>query len=129
MIPVVAIIMGIGIAMLALYLDYRKKADTLKHYHAERLAAIERGLELPPLPLPVEPPPPPPRDPFERSVVRSRRAGLVLLFIGLSVAGAMFSIGVSAFWFGLIPSAIGLALLISSYLEAREQDKRGGSGP
>ena len=37
MIPIVAIVMGVGIGMLALFLDYRKKRDMFALHHKERL--------------------------------------------------------------------------------------------
>jgi len=127
LIPIVAIVMGIGIGMLAIYLDFRRKSDTFKLYHAERMAAIEKGIELPPLPAGL----------FQHSLrrepspARHRRAGLILLFLGLAIAAAMWGTGIPAFWWGLVPAAIGLAFLVASFLEAREQKKAppGEGGP
>ena len=118
MIPIVAIVMGIGIGMLAVYLDFRRKSETLKLYHAERMAAIEKGIELAPLPPEF----------FgnvarESNPTRHRRTGLVLLLLGLSVAAAMWGMGIPAFWWGFVPAAIGLAFLLSSILEMRERKK------
>jgi len=124
-IPIVSIVMGICIGMLALYLDYRKKIDTLKLYHAERMAAIERGLELPPLPEAFFGS----RTSLELQLARSRKTGLILLFIGLSIAGAMYGMDIAAFWWGFVPASLGLALLISSLLEMREHQKRRISSP
>ena len=50
MIPIVAIVMGIGIGMLSLYLDYRKKREMFAMHHKERLTAIDKGMEVAPLP-------------------------------------------------------------------------------
>src|SRR5580658_1417162 len=50
LIPIIAIVMGLSVAMLCLYLDFRKKRELFQLYHAERMAAIEKGIELPPLP-------------------------------------------------------------------------------
>ena len=50
MIPIVAIVMGIGIGMLSLFLDYRKKREMFAMHHKERLTAIDKGMEVPPLP-------------------------------------------------------------------------------
>ena len=50
MIPIVAIVMGVGIGMLSLFLDYRKKREMFAMHHKERLAAIDKGMEVPPLP-------------------------------------------------------------------------------
>ncbi len=45
LIPIIAIIMGIGIGMLAIYLGYRKRKELFTCYHLERMAAIEKGIE------------------------------------------------------------------------------------
>jgi len=49
-IPIVAIIMGIGIGMLAIWSEHKRKAQLLEQNHRERMHAIEKGIELPPLP-------------------------------------------------------------------------------
>ena len=50
LIPIVAIVMGVSIGMLALWLDYRKKREIYQLHHAERMAAIEKGVDVPLLP-------------------------------------------------------------------------------
>ena len=50
LIPILAIVMTIGAGMLKLYLNYQKRKDMFALYHQERMAAIEKGIELPPLP-------------------------------------------------------------------------------
>ena len=47
---VLATALGVGIGMLALWIDYRKKRDIFELHHKERMLAIERGMEVPPLP-------------------------------------------------------------------------------
>ena len=115
-IPLVAIIMGVGIGMLSLFLQFRRKRDMFQLYHAERMAAIEKGIELPPLPPEF----------FQDTgrtapaPVRHRRGGLVLLFLGIAVCVALWGTGARAYLWGLTPAAIGLALLVASVLEARD---------
>ncbi len=108
-IPLVAIIMGIGVGMLALWLDHQKKIHILELHHKERLMAIERGMEVPPLPVEffLE------RGKSETSLDSSLRWGLILLLLGLAIATALILNGdsSSAAW-SLIPMAIGLAQLI-----------------
>ena len=108
-IPLVAIIMGIGVAMLALWLDHQKKIHLFELHHKERLMAIERGMELPPLPAEFFQGQGKP----ESSLVSNLRWGLIWLFLGMAIAAAMILNGDSsrAAW-GLIPIAIGLAQLI-----------------
>lgn len=50
MVPITAIVMGIGIAMLGMWLDYRKKSEIYALHHKERMAAIEKGMDVPFLP-------------------------------------------------------------------------------
>jgi hypothetical protein len=132
LIPIIAIIMGIGMSMLRIYLDFRRKSEVLRLYHAERMAAIEKGIELPPLPehfvQPVQPESS--AQPWryaESPAARHRRHGLLLIVIGLSVTWAMWKMWLDpVFWWGLVPAAIGVALLVSSLVEGGPP---GGSGP
>jgi hypothetical protein len=49
-IPILAIVMGIGYAMLAIWLRYQRRKEVYEMHHRERMLAIERGMEVPPLP-------------------------------------------------------------------------------
>ena len=49
-IPIVAIIMSLSIPIVFALVDYRRRRDIVEANHKERMAAIERGMELPPLP-------------------------------------------------------------------------------
>ena len=117
LIPIISVIMGIGVAMLAIYLGYRKRKELLDHFHQERMAAIEKGIECPPWPdklLGDENAPASPR--------RHLLKGLVWLFIGL---GGMVAVYVAidheqALW-GLIPAGIGLAHLIYYFVEGKKE--------
>ena len=118
-IPIVSIVLGISFAMLQAWLGYRRRSEALKYYHAERMAAIEKGLELPPLPAGLT-------EGEERSRgepgwVRHRRNGLILLGVGLAVSAALWGAHDRDYLWGLVPAAIGAAFLIASLLEAQEQ--------
>jgi hypothetical protein len=112
LIPIVAIVMGIGIGMLSLLLDYRKKRDIYALHHKERLAAIEKGIEVPPLPAEF----------FEDSRKGRRRneplsglrSGLVWLFVGIALCVALYATHPdrSLWTWGLLPIAGGLAKLL-----------------
>lgn len=117
LIPIIAIILGIGFVMLRAYLDYRRRRELYQLYHAERMAAIEKGIELPPLPVEFF------KDTRvrEAAAVRHRRWGLILLFIGVTVGAALWGTGDRDGWWGLVPAGWGLALLLSSLLEKQEQ--------
>ena len=117
LIPIVAIIMGVSIGMLSLYLQFVRKREMFQLYHTERMAAIEKGIELPPMPPEFFEG----RRRTELAPVRHRRSGLILLFIGIALTAALWGTGgTPAYLWGLIPAAIGLALLLSSVLEARD---------
>lgn len=113
LVPITAIVMGIGIAMLGLWLDFRKKRDFYALFHQERLAAIEKGMEPPALPP----------DFFYRGGRNAPdflRRGLVFLFLGAALTAAMLLENHSGAWFGLIPAAIGLANLILYAVQVRQ---------
>ncbi|MGH8288958.1 MAG: DUF6249 domain-containing protein [Steroidobacteraceae bacterium] len=126
-VPVVAIVLGIGCAMFSMYLDYRKKRELLQLHHAERMAAIEKGIELPPLP----------EEYFSSRRGRSysthakgRRTGLILLFLGIAITLGLWGgagPGDTTFWWGLVLVGLGLAFLLAAALDAREL--RQSSGP
>ena len=115
MVPIVAIVMGIGIGMLSLFLDYRKKRDMFAMHHKERMAAIEKGMEVPPLP-----------PEFFQDVHRKRapsdylRRGLILLFLGVAVTGALYTTARNAYPWGLVLVALGAAQLLFYFLEGRK---------
>jgi len=111
LIPIVAIVMGIGVGMLALWVDYSKKREIFELHHKERMLAIERGMEVPPLPEGL----------FGNRQCDARRAGradylrrgLLWLLVGLAIATALaVNRDIQAAAWGLIPIAVGLAYLI-----------------
>ena len=114
MVPIVAIIMGVGIGMLSLFLDYRKKREMFALHHKERLAAIEKGMEVPPLP---------PEFFRENRRVRAPgdylRRGLVLLLVGVAITIALFDSTRHNYLWGLVPTAMGVANLIYYWFERR----------
>lgn len=125
LIPIVAIVMGIGIGMLAIWLDYRKKRDILELHHKERMTAIERGMEVPPLPAALL---------QSERVVRHAvpgdylRRGLLWLAVGLAIA-TLLGVNYSperATW-GLLPIAVGVAYLIFYATDASHR-KAGRAG-
>ncbi len=109
LIPLLAIFMGIGIGMLGLVLSYKKRKEMFSLYHQERMAAIDKGIELPPLPdgfFSEEPKNP-------ASPHRHLLKGLVWLFLGVAVTAAIYANhGRDIALYGLIPTSVGLAYLI-----------------
>ncbi|MBM0104554.1 hypothetical protein JM946_07335 [Steroidobacter sp. S1-65] len=125
LVPLVAIMFGVGVPLsipiLWIALNYRKRRRLMELNHIERMAAIERGMEVPPLPLELI---------DGRSRPRSSLLpGLVWFFIGLAMVAGSLSIGDDLpVVFGLVPLGIGLAYLIyygveGRHLEARQQEQ------
>jgi hypothetical protein len=126
LIPIVAILMVFGTGMLAIFVNYRKRKHMFSLYHQERMAAIDKGVELPPLP----------EDFFREEGAPPRRssqghgtllAGLILVFTGLSLYLALhFTIpripetGGDAALFALIPAGIGVACLLYYFAVGRK---------
>lgn len=116
----IVFVMGIPLSMPIIYmaLDYRKRRRLMELHHAERMAAIERGMELPPLP----------KELFETGRNRRRTTsllpGLVWFFIGVGILIAMQSISDEEAMIGLVPAGIGLAYLIYYFIEGRKIEAR-----
>ena len=124
-IPIFGILFGIGgpaaVVIIWFTLNYYKRRKLMELHHAERMAAIERGMEIPPLPIELI---------DGRSVPKRRRTallpGLVWFFVGLAVvvgtlAGHDEDVPV---FLGLIPLGIGLAYLIYYFAEGRAVEAR-----
>jgi len=108
-IPIVAIVMGIGIGMLGLWTEHKRKSQMLEQMHKERMAAIEKGIELPPMnaePYTNKSPP------SVANPARILRNGVFMVTFGVVLYFALNTVGASpAAVFGLIPATIGIANL------------------
>ena len=112
-IPIVAILAGIAVAIVAMFTGHRQRLQRAELRHRERLAAIDKGFELPPDPPDV--------DPKAGDDARFLRHGLVLVALGVTLTAAMFQIPDKnvPYLFGLIPAAIGVAYLVYYVIRAR----------
>ena len=122
LVPVLGVIFAVGlplsIPIVYIALNYRKRKRLMELSHAERMAAIERGMEVPPLPLELI-------DGNSRKRRSSLLPGLVWFFVGLAVVAGSLSIGDDMpVVFGLVPLAIGLAYLIYYGIEGRHAEAR-----
>jgi hypothetical protein len=127
LVPVLGVIFAVGlplsIPIVYIALNYRKRKRLMELSHAERMAAIERGMEVPPLPLELI-------DGNSRKRRSSLLPGLVWFFIGLAmVAGYLLGGDLGdgdelPVVFGLVPLGIGLAYLIYYALEGRHVEAR-----
>lgn len=120
MIPIISIVLGIGVAMLAIYLSYRKRKEVFALHHQERMLAIEKGMELPPLPEGLLEDSAAPYNP-RRHLLK----GLVWLFVGLGGGLALWatvdSEGAHYSLFSLVFIGIGAAHLIYYFAEGKKQ--------
>ncbi len=117
LIPIISVIMGVGIGMLALILNFKRRKDLFALYHQERMAAIEKGVELPPLPdalLSEDATPYHPR--------RHLLKGAWWVLVGLGLGVALYAT-VEERWylFALIPVGAGLAHLIYYAVEGSKE--------
>lgn len=117
-IPIVAIVMGIGIGMLAIWTDHKRKAQLLEQYHKERVVALEKGLPLPELDsrlVALD-------DSQQPTAARAFRNGIMMLLIGIVLYFALDAlIEERVALFGLIPAAIGIANLAYGVMLQRKE--------
>ena len=115
MIPITAIIMSLLIPIVFSIVDYKRRRDIVEANHKERMAAIERGMEVPQLP-----------ESFYLSLKPARRSsyllpGLIWLFVGIGLFVALGAVaGHGVRYFGLIPVGVGLAFLVYYFVEGRK---------
>jgi len=119
-IPIVAIIMGLAIPIVAIIADFAKRRKIYELHHKERLAAIEKGVELPPLPVELI-------GAYPKGRPRYLLRGLVWLFGGLgtllALAGVTRSEAEKVWMLGLIPTGVGLAYLIYYFVEGKRVEE------
>jgi len=121
MIPIFGIVFGIAVAIVAIVTSHRQKMQRADLRHKERLAAIDKGLELPPE---TEDP----EDAGKRSRSGSLRSGLIGLAVGIVLYFALDRLASDDIaLFGLIPAAIGLANLIFYFIEGRKAGTNGAT--
>ena len=117
LIPIVVITMGVGLAAVVMYLNYRKRKDVFTLYHQERMAALEKGVEVPPLPDSLLSDEARPYNPRKHLL-----KGLAWLFVGLGAGVAVWAtVGYTWALFGLVFIGIGAAHLIYYAVEGKNE--------
>jgi len=115
-IPIIGIILGVTIAIVSIITSHRQKVQRNDMRHKERLAAIEKGLEIPSDPVETE----------NGKKTGGLRSGLIGLFVGIVLYFALKEVADSdVALFGLIPAAVGIANLLSYFLETRKASGNG----
>jgi uncharacterized membrane protein HdeD (DUF308 family) len=114
-IPIIGIILGVTIAIVAIITGHRQKLQRNDMRHKERLAAIEKGLEIPPEPV----------EPQNGKKSGTLRSGFIGLFVGIVLYFALREVADSdVALFGLIPAAVGIANLLTYFLEGRKANDK-----
>jgi len=119
--PLAVILVVFGWLGFSAWCDYRKRSELLRLHHQERMAALEKGLELPPYPSED-------LDAEQRTTVQSDKPGRILLIglvwlflgIGFAIALAAVKLPNTSPAFAAVPAAIGLAYLIYHFVEGRK---------
>lgn len=132
LIPIVAIVGGLSIPILYILTQFKRRQQLLEQNHKERMAAIERGIELPPLPIEALSDHPHHGAGCGRGAwggpARHLRTGIFWLFIGLALGLALWvRRGPDHAVWALIPIAGGLAKLVF-YGLASKPELTGGNG-
>jgi hypothetical protein len=116
LIPIIAIFMSLLIPIVFAITDYRRRRDIVEAHHKERIAAIERGMDLPPLP-----------EAFFKPLEKNGRprhllTGMIWLFVGIGVGVFLYAVaGHDVAAIGLIPAGVGLAFLVYYFIEGRNE--------
>jgi tetrahydromethanopterin S-methyltransferase subunit B len=112
LIPIFGIVFGVGIAVVAIIVGHREKLKRAELRHRERMAALEKGIELP-----AEP-----DLDADRQRTGSLKSGVMGILIGIVLYFALDRVADDdVALFGLIPAAVGAANLVAWIVEARRR--------
>ena len=125
LIPIISVTVSLGALIVWIVVWHRRRMHEVDARHQERMAAIEKGLELPPESLPQSEPPP-----RSRYLLR----GLIWLGVGLAITfGGHDWLRAPLGGAGWIAVAVGAAYLIFYFVEGfraplakREEPASGG---
>src|SRR5215470_7000263 len=111
LIPIISVTVSLGALIVWIVVWYRRRMHEVDCRHKERMAAIEKGLELPPESLPQ-----PQQAPRSRYLLR----GLIWLGVGLAITfGGHDWLRAPMGGSGWIAVAVGAAYLIFYFVEGR----------
>ncbi len=110
LIPFISIVMGISIPLTAIILHFMKRRQILEQFHKERMAAIEKGIEIPEIPAEAF---------CETGETPSRGgrhgillAGLIATFLGVALYFVINNFRPDRALVALFPIGLGLAFLM-----------------
>jgi len=113
LIPLSAIILGISAGIVGIMSRHRQLLQRVDLRHKERLAAMEKGLELPP-------------ETADSDIRRPRYLlkGLVWTFIGVGVYFPLQALaGQDESKLALVPLSVGLAYLVYYFVQGRREEQ------
>jgi hypothetical protein len=118
-IGLVVVTLSLSIPIVYIVTRSRRAQKAMDLIHAQRMAAIERGMELPPTSFDL--------NKNETAVPKTHTAllpGLMWLFVGIAIVAAWaVDHDLLPIFLGLIPMGIGLAYLIYYFVEERRSSK------
>jgi hypothetical protein len=121
-IPIIAIVFSLSIPIIAIITDAAKRRKIYELHHKERLAAIEKGVEIPPLPPELF------TKDYGQGVKKPRYLlkGLVWLLVGLGSLVALYYDPDRREWalYALIPVGVGLAYLLYYAIAGRKEEEQ-----
>ena len=127
LIPIIAVTLGLTIPIVALVVNYLRRRALIEALGRERLAHIERGTPPPPWPeglMADQEEDVKPRTPLQFAQARQAqlKTALVTLGVGLAILfGLPPMIGDDVARVGIIPIAVGAALLLAWALQGRSK--------
>jgi hypothetical protein len=116
LIPIIAILMGVGIGMLAICLRYQRQKRMFELFHQERMASIDKGIEPPPIPEEFFSDSGKPYSPHRALLV-----GLIFSLTGLGLLVALYWYHPDRVFYALVPIGFGVAYLIYYFTVDRKQ--------
>ena len=122
-VPVIAIVGGVCFAIIRVLATHRQRLQRAEFRHKERLAAIEKGLEMPS--------DPPEQEQAAVAVDGSRflRQGLVLVLVGAVLTVSMMQLTGVPYLFGLLPAAVGAGYLLYYFIHREHEAGRTAGAP
>ncbi len=124
LVPLLGVIFAVGlplsIPIVMISLNYRNRRRLMELHHAERMAAIERGMEVPPLPIDLI-------DGQSKQTPQFVAAGAGVVLHRPGHGGRLRSAAGDddlPVVFGLVPLGIGIAYLIYYAVEGRHVEAR-----
>ena len=121
LIPILSVTVSLGALIVWIVVWYRRRMHEVDCRHKERMAAIEKGLELPPESLPQ-----PQQAPRSRYLLR----GLIWLGVGLAITfGGHDWLRAPMGGSGWIAVAVGAAYLVFYFVEGRTASAPKGEEP